>query len=121
MKNYVTEAVDLKILSINIVNKNLYQEEGMRRKHNGNEKKEKKIPKIKKDIKDFLLSEEGKITKKDLVKIGMGLAVLSLMFPSPAAAGHTNAFFASGQGGHTSHSSHGSHGSHGNHSRGGWC
>lgn len=79
-------------------------------------RKESKLPKIKKDIKDFLLSEEGKITKKDITKIGMGLAVLSLTIPTSALAqGHGNSFFSAGQGGHTSHDSHGSHGSHGSH------
>lgn len=73
------------------------------------------LPKFKKNIKDFLLSEEGKIAKKDIAKIGMSLAVLSLMFPSQVAAQHTNTFFSTGQGGHTSHSSHASHASHASH------
>jgi hypothetical protein len=82
-------------------------------------KKSERLPTFKKNIKDFLLSEEGKITKKDIVKIGMGLAVLGMMFPAtPAQAQHINFFFSDGRGGHTSHSSHASHGSHCN-SR--WC
>lgn len=102
----------------------------MKAKHS---KKKNKLPRIGKNIKDFLLSEEGKITKKDVVKIGMFLAVLSLMPPSEAKAGsgpHSNSFYTTpnasgGTGGHTSHTSHASHsshGSHGSHSNGGtWC
>ena len=78
-------------------------------------KKSYKFPKFKKDIKDFLLSEEGKIAKKDIAKIGISLAVLGLMFPSRAAAMHTNFFSTAGRGGHSSHSSHASHASHGSH------
>ncbi len=37
-----------------------------------------KYPNIKRDIKDFLLNEEGNITKKDIVKMGLGLMVLGL-------------------------------------------
>lgn len=73
--------------------------------------KEARIPALKKEIKDFLLSEEGKITKKDIAKIGLSLAILGLMLPSEAAA-HNNFFFDSDRGGHYSHSSHNSHGSH---------
>jgi hypothetical protein len=86
-------------------------------------RKKIKLPEFKKEIKDFLLSEEGKITKKDIVKMGMSLAVLSMIFtPSQAIAQPHTSYFYSGnqpgaptpQGGHVSHSSHGSHGSHGN-------
>jgi hypothetical protein len=87
-------------------------------------KSKAKLPSIKKEIKDFLLSEEGKITKKDIVKIGMSLAVLSMLFtPETAAAGHhsglcnhQNYFHQEGQrGGHHSLSPHCSHSSHGSH------
>lgn len=78
------------------------------------------LPKIKKDIKDFLLSEEGKMTRKDIAKLGISLAALSLFLPAEGFAQHTNTFFATGQGGHTSHSSHASHGSHGSHTSVQW-
>lgn len=41
-------------------------------------KKKKKIPQLNKDIKDFLLREEGNMVKKDIVKLGMGLLVLGI-------------------------------------------
>jgi len=56
-------------------------------------KKPKRLPTLKKNIKDFLLSEEGKITKKDIAKMGLSLTVLSLMFPSEAPAQHSSTFF----------------------------
>ncbi len=50
-----------------------------------------KIPKIKKEIKDFLLEDEGKISKKSVVTMGITLAVLAMTVnPHPAYAGHTN-------------------------------
>lgn len=41
-------------------------------------KKDKKLPQIKKDIKDFLTKEEGNMVKKDVVKMGMSLIVLGV-------------------------------------------
>lgn len=86
-------------------------------------KKKNKLPQIKKDIKDFLLKEEGKIVKKDIVKIGISVAVLGMVLkPTDVSAAHSSSIFTSGRGGHTSHSSHSSHSSHGSHgSTGGWC
>jgi len=94
--------------------------------------KDKRIPAIKKDIKDFLFNEEGNIPKKNIVKIGISLAVLGMMIePQGAQAGHTshsshsNSLFSpGGQGGHSSsvaaHSS--SHSNWWSHGRGGgWC
>ena len=94
-------------------------------------KARKKIPSIKKEIKDFLLSEEGKISKKDIAKIGMSVAVLSMLFaPDSAQAGHSStsrhtngpsAVHASGTfddmfgNGHDSAHPHGSHNSHHSH------
>ncbi len=79
-------------------------------------KKIRKTTKVRKDIKEFLLSEEGKITKKDIAKIGTGLALVSMLFaPESAPAAHANSFYTTGQGGHVSHSSHGSHASHASH------
>jgi len=79
-----------------------------------------KIPQIKKDIRAFLTSEEGRINKKSVAKIavtflalGMGLAGVMKADPTSAACSHaSHASYAS----HGSHSSHGSHASHGSHS-----
>ena len=74
-------------------------------------KNKRQVPAIKKDIKDFLLSEEGKIKKGDILKIGTTLAMLCMLFPDTAVAQHTsgpgphsNAFFSTGHGGHSSSS-----------------
>ncbi len=88
-------------------------------------KPKNKLPKIKKDIKDFLLSEEGKMAKKDIAKIGISLAFLSMVFNPTQAAGHGSGLAddSSSGGHHYSHASHGSHGSHGSHCDGNssWC
>lgn len=82
-------------------------------------KKTQKLPQLKKQLRDFLTSEEGKITKKDILKIGLSLIALSLMLPSEGAAQHTSGLRNdASQGRHVSHSSHGSHGSHGSHCNG---
>ena len=78
------------------------------------EKYNKHLPKIKKDLKAFLMSEEGKIVEKNAAKLAVSLIAIAgvlsgVMKPSDA------------QSQTCSHTSHGSHGSHGNHSRGGWC
>ena len=81
-------------------------------------KKKSNLPSNKKEIQDFLFSEEGKITKKDIAKIGTTLAAISFLMPSEGAAqAHTSALNnPARRGEHVSHSSHGSHGSHGSHS-----
>jgi len=77
----------------------------------------KKIPKIKKNLRTFLNSEEGKISKKSVAKIGAALAVIWIALDATIThAGHSNYFHNSGaQGRHASHASHASHGSHGSH------
>lgn len=79
-------------------------------------KMKKKRPSLKKDISDFLLSEEGKISKKNIAKIGISLAGLGLVLQSHDALGatHSSTFDASG---HNSYK----HSSHSDHSEGGWC
>lgn len=76
------------------------------------------LPQIKKDIETFLSSEEGKITKKGIVRGAVTAAMLGLA--TDALAGHTN-HASSAQsrlhnsanlGRHLSHSVHASHGSH---------
>jgi hypothetical protein len=79
-----------------------------------------KTKKIKKNLKKFLSSEEGKITKKRIVQMGVILGVASSMIGfNEAMAQHTNYLHNSAgtgkHGSHSSHSSHGSHGSHGSH------
>ena len=72
--------------------------------------KSKKIPLIKKSLKTFLLSEEGKMTKKDIVKMtAVVVAVASVL----SVAAKPNDSFAA-----CNHASHGSHGSHGSHASG---
>ncbi|HNX82423.1 MAG TPA: hypothetical protein PKL77_09800 [Candidatus Omnitrophota bacterium] len=88
-----------------------------------------KIPQIKKDIKDFLSSEEGKISKKNIVKIGISTAIVGMMMdPQHAFAQHTDNVGAhtsdwqAANAGHNSHQPHTStHASHSAHGAGGWC
>lgn len=92
----------------------------------GRKNKKYRLPQIKKDIKDFILNEEGKICQKDIAKMGISLAVLGMMLqPQDAQAGHashsnhSNSFFVTGKGGHSSGPLHSS--GHANHSEGGPC
>lgn len=88
-------------------------------------KRQKLIPDIKKEVRDFCLSEEGRISKKTLTKLGLTFVVLGATV-TPAVAcwhghsySHTNAFNSCTPGYHESyqphvnHSAHTSHGSHG--------
>ena len=86
-------------------------------------------PVIKKQLKDFLMDEEGKITKKDIAKLGVSLAVLGMMMqPSLANAqytntitGHNSSIDPTGHSSSATHTnSHANHSNHGNHSAGGW-
>lgn len=108
-----------------------------------NGKIKKRLPQVKKDISDFLLNEEGKITKKSIAKLGMSLAILAMALEPQGAlaqhsnthsshSSHSNSFFSSGTGGHQSstphssahtnaHANHSNHGNHSAHSSGGWC
>lgn len=89
-------------------------------------KKVNRLPNIKKDIKGFLLSEEGKIDKKNLAKIGLSLMILKMMLgPGAAYADHRSNYKAhtsawSGTG-HNSNAPHSSHDRHSPHDSGGWC
>ncbi len=66
----------------------------------------------KKNLKTFLSEEEGKMTKKDILKLGAivifaaGILSRGIVKPEDARAG-------------TAHGSHASHASHGSHSSGG--
>ena len=90
--------------------------------------KNNKIPIIKKNIEAFLLSEEGKISKKSIIKAGLVLFLLSAASASQvkdaSALGHTSYGIHTSAGStntHCNHTSHASHGSHSSHSVGGWC
>ena len=86
----------------------------------------KKIPSIKKDIETFLNSEEGKISKKSALDLGLGVIALGLLAAGPASAGHSSSFQnVAGRGQHTSshvschtscHSFHSAHSIHSVHS-----
>jgi len=62
--------------------------------------KKTKIPQIKKDLWSFLNNEEGKIIKKNALKVGISVAILGLI-ADRAAAQHNNCW----QQNHSSHSS----------------
>jgi len=88
----------------------------------------KKIPQIKKDIKVFLTSEEAKITKKNALKMGLGISAALFILQSiesmashdAHASTHVVENVNSGSparltGRHVAHNVHSSHGSHGSH------
>lgn len=81
--------------------------------------RKKMFPKVRKDIKDFLISEEGRVSEKQIARVALLLIYMSLMAsPDQAMAQHSNYMFTSGTGGHVSHTSHASHGSHASHNNG---
>ena len=73
--------------------------------------------KIKKKINEFLLGEDGNISKEKVLKVGGILMTAGMILGSDVVhAGHSNVnrFYASGDCvEHSSHNSHGSHSSHG--------
>jgi uncharacterized protein (UPF0216 family) len=54
-------------------------------------KKNKKLPQFKKDIKDFLTSEEGKVTRKDITKVALGVLALGIGLAGIMKPEHVNA------------------------------
>jgi hypothetical protein len=74
------------------------------------------VPGIKKEINDFLLNEEGKISKKSIAKIGITLAVLGMALTpqdgsaqtvtvhSNSATSHSSSYM--GTAGHNSYENH---------------
>ena len=83
-------------------------------------------PRAKKEMKLFLSSEEGRITRKAIIKTAMATAFIGMMVDaSMVQAVHANSqsylHYSCAPDGtncnaaHSSHSSHGSHGSHGSH------
>lgn len=78
--------------------------------------KKKVISKVKKKITEFLLSEDGKVSKSDIIKAGVVVVASSAMLTSDAqaAAIHTNNVnfeqdCCVRHGNHNSHSSHSSY------------
>ena len=87
--------------------------------------KASKLPKVEKELKDFIGDEEGKMTRKDVAKLGVSIAVLGMMMQPGAAQGgtttHTNtAQLANPPGACASHTNVTTHSNHSNHSDGGW-
>ena len=90
----------------------------------GNKKKKNMIPKLKRDVNNFLLNEEGKISRKNIAKLGISLTILGLMLEPRqsvaqpctegeigcthinAGAEHFSNFFPEGAGGHNSFEDH---------------
>ncbi|MBF0386575.1 MAG: hypothetical protein HQL20_01810 [Candidatus Omnitrophica bacterium] len=98
-----------------------------------NKKKVKKtgvIPRISKEVKDFMTDEEGKIKKKDIVRLGVSLAALGMMIQPEAGADascgdvvtdvHSNALVKDDKC-YQHANTHANHCSHNSHSQGGWC
>ena len=86
-------------------------------------------PVIKKQLKDFMMDEEGKITKKDIAKLGVSLAVLGMMMQpglvnaqyTNILTGHASSIDSTGHSSSATHTNtHANHSNHGNHSSGGW-
>lgn len=77
------------------------------RKKNNN----KIFPSIKKDVQDFLTSEEGSINKKDVAQIAMKVLALGIGLAGAMKPDQGEAVCS-----HASHASHGSHSSHASHS-----
>ena len=76
---------------------------------------------IKNDLARYLTNEEGKVVKRNVVKMALALGILTTVLVEEADADHAShnnvlhnsaangTYHASG---HLSHNSHGSHGSH---------
>lgn len=88
------------------------------------EEKNDKLPKLKKNIKKFLNSEEGKISKKGIIKAGILLGAVGAAIDPGTAVAHTNWSTHSNLGVSTSGNTciHNSgHSYHDQHDVGGWC
>ncbi len=75
-------------------------------------KKAELLPQLKKDASVFLSSEEGKMTKENVVKTAAALGIIgaALLKSAPAPAPRARLLAESGGGGQ--HVSHGTHGRH---------
>ena len=77
--------------------------------------RDSKIPQLKKKVKAFLVGEEGKISKKSLLKIGgtlTGLSSLALIGAANVDEIHLGYSGTTATASHENHSSHASHASH---------
>ena len=79
------------------------------------ENNEKLIPKIHRQISDFLYEEEGNISRGKILTVGSLLLIAGILFSNEAFAAHRSH---SSHSSHRSHSSHSSHKSHSSHSSG---
>ena len=77
--------------------------------------KKYQLPKVNKSLKAFLNEEEGKITKKNIQKIGSGLIVAGIAVSTLTTADSSLAQSCCSHTSHGSHSSHSSHSAHGSH------
>lgn len=66
-----------------------------------------RLPDIQKSIEDFLLDEEGNITRNKILLMGSMMILMSLVLTTSVFAGHSS---------HASHASHESHSSSATHS-----
>lgn len=77
--------------------------------------KSSKVPLLKKKVKAFLVGEEGKISKRSLLKIGgtlTGLSSLALIGAANVDEVHLSYAGAKATASHENHASHASHASH---------
>jgi len=88
-----------------------------------------KFPKVKKELKDFMSDDQGKMTRKDVAKLGVSLAVLGMMMQSTAQGwdvshpnpAHTNNIDTTTKPGCATHTNVTTQvDSHSNHSDGSW-
>jgi hypothetical protein len=83
--------------------------------------KKDNLPKIKKDLKNFLTNEEGRIAEKNiknisLTVVALGAAAAGLMKPDSSLAAPICSHSV-----HGVHFQHTVHSVHSDHSHGGWC
>lgn len=76
--------------------------------------KKKVISKIHKKVEEFLLEEDGKVSKSEIIKTGIAVAAATALLTTEVSAGHTNALTSDGTGcvSHSNHSQHAQHSSY---------
>jgi len=93
-----------------------------------NNKKIVSLPKVKKELKDFMADDQGKMTRKDVARLGVSLAVFGMMMqPGSSRAtdtvdgvGHTNQVTVSGTSPNCVTHHNVTAANHLNHGQGGW-
>ena len=81
-------------------------------------KAQSQFPMIKKEIKDFMQDNTGNMSRKDVAKLGVSIAVFGMML-QPSEAQNCIGFRPSS--GCSMGACHANHANHDNHSVGGWC